>query len=578
MNSLDGTSDLRLNQLLDAAEDTAIAIAIVDASYRLMWLNRAAERFFHCSNEEVAGQSVRDLHIRNHVAASRFEEAVEQIKAGRSFEYRVEQPGEEGVRHLGMHLCGLWQSSRLVGYLLLARDITERYNSELRVRKEGEHYRNLYEHAPVPYHSLDARGRIRHVNPAWLKALGYEEKEVIGRPIQDFLEEGQAKIFEEAFETFKRKGKLCGLELTMRRSDGRHRIVSLTGCAIYDERNCFHHTHCILLDITEQKSAVRALRESEERFSLFMDNLPAAAFIQDKHGTVLYANQYLKRHFAIPDQGGIVKLPLPFGKGEPAKTHPSRQGTVKVRRNDGDERIFQVYRFVIPRESKPILFGGIAIDITEKERNRRDLELFRFALEKSGDAVYWLTPEAKLLYVNEAACRQLGYTRRELLTKHAWDIDVRMNPSACREVWERLKEEGTLRLESVHRRKDGREFPVEITANHLVCGEEEFNCAVVRDVSEQQRVQKELQQAHKMEALGQLTSGIAHDFNNILASILGFSELSLIHLEAGKMDNLRSHLKEINTAGRRGKELIEQMLRFTRSDSREQKRLLCNPW
>ncbi len=461
MTDLVRTSDRLLKQLLNAAEDTAIAI--IDADYRLTWLNRTAERFFRCSAAAVTGQSVRELHIRNRVAEARFEEAVAQIEAGHSFEYRVEQPGEEGIRYLGMRLSGLWQSGRLIGYLLLARDITERYRSELRARKEGEHYRNLYEHAPVPYHSLDARARIRHVNPAWLKAFGYPEEAVIGRPIYDFLDSGQKEIFDRAFERFKRSGKLCGLKLDMRRSDGRRLIASLTGCAIYDERNRFHHTHCILLDITEQ------------------------------------------------------------------------------------------------------------------ERNRRDLELFRFALEKSGDAVFWLTPEAKLLYVNEAACRQLGYTRQELLTKYAWDIDPRLDPSTCREVWDHIKEEGTLRMESVHRRKDGSEFPVEITANHLVYGEEEFNCAVVRDVSEQQRVQKELQQAHKMEALGQLTSGIAHDFNNILASILGFSELSLMQLKSGKTDNLHAHLREINTAGRRGKELIEQMLRFTRNDSHEQKRLQLQP-
>jgi nitrogen-specific signal transduction histidine kinase/CheY-like chemotaxis protein len=96
-------------------------------------------------------------------------------------------------------------------------------------------------------------------------------------------------------------------------------------------------------------------------------------------------------------------------------------------------------------------------------------------------------------------------------------------------------------------------------------------------VSEKRKVEAELRQAQKMEALGQLTSGIAHDFNNILASILGFSELSLIELQAGRTEKLEARLKEINIAGRRGKALIEQMLRFTRRDSHEQQRLQLEP-
>ena len=946
-------SDLLLAHLLDATTDTAIAV--IDTQFRLVHLNPTASELFHCATGDVLGRSIRDLHIGNQIDAERFDAAAQDITQGRAFEYCIEQPRENGMRYLGMRISGLWDDQRLIGYLLLARDITPRHLAEMKLAEEERHYRNLYEQAPIPYHSLDADGRVRHVNRAWLETFGYSEEDVLGQTLFQHLIEPDARAFVRGFQRFKRVGEIHNLVFVFRHADGRPITVSLNGRAVYDEEGHFHHTHCILIDITrqraaeeamrrseeryrslfqnsrdalllhdpqslciedcnpaaeslfgysleelramripelsaeredtlrvlkrmqekqlpvvhvkhrhilckngtrlpieldvvrvnvgghdkllgtlrdisdrlrleqslrareqwlttlmetvpygieetdregrilyanpayhhlfgykprtligrtiwelmpdeeqrtihriirtrqfeetpsqetiyadaqrrdcsameiqidwdyrrneegevtsiisvitditerrrteralrdseerfrsifthsaagmatadpsgrylavnpafcrllgyseaelleksvrdithpddwqenqykfqqaasgqiqnyqlqkrylhkdgsivwglvsstwvqdkegkpiyaigmvqdinEQKQAIQALRESEERFSLFMDYLPGAVFIKDAEGRTLYVNSYLDRHFGAREWIGKTTRELFPGEiGQAMHEDDCRvlelgqhAAVEKVPERDGTEHIYHTRKFAIPQEGGPSLIGGMAMDVTEQTQNRQDLELARFTLDRAGDAIFWLTPEAQFVYVNEAACRSLGYSHEELLLKGVTDIDPNFTHEMCLKMWGRIKQEGTVRLESLHQRKDGSEFPVEITANHIVFGDKEFNCTIARDVSEQRETQQRLQRAHKMEALGQLTGGIAHDFNNILASVLGFTDLSLVRLEGGNAEKLGSYLREIQTAGRRGKDLVEQMLRFGRANN-----------
>ncbi len=178
-----------------------------------------------------------------------------------------------------------------------------------------------------------------------------------------------------------------------------------------------------------------------------------------------------------------------------------------------------------------------------------------------------------MVYANDAACHSLGYSCDELLTLGVPDFDVKITQDKCASNWNRIKTEGTVRFESIHRRKGQTEFPVEITADYLVFGDKEYNCSIVRDISERRRNQQELQRLHKMEALGQLTGGIAHDFHNILASILGFSDLGLMRIESGDTAKREAYLREIHTAGQRDKELVGQKMRSARSGGSEQQPL-----
>lgn len=118
-----------------------------------------------------------------------------------------------------------------------------------------------------------------------------------------------------------------------------------------------------------------------------------------------------------------------------------------------------------------------------EQRLAEQLQLNQLAIEHAGDAVFWITPEGRFFDVNEAACRNLGYTRDELVALSVMELDPDADEARWRTHWQDLKARGSVRLASRHRARDGRILNVEITANYIELDGREYNCAFVRDIT-----------------------------------------------------------------------------------------------
>jgi len=118
---------------------------------------------------------------------------------------------------------------------------------------------------------------------------------------------------------------------------------------------------------------------------------------------------------------------------------------------------------------------------------------------------------------------------------------------------------------------DGLEFPIELTISPVEHSGEMIFTAFIRDVTERNQLLQQLQQAQKMESIGQLTGGIAHDFNNILASILGFAELARQGLGLYETKKIEVYLSKVLASGERARDLVDQMLAFSRGGEGELK-------
>jgi rsbT co-antagonist protein RsbR len=131
-------------------------------------------------------------------------------------------------------------------------------------------------------------------------------------------------------------------------------------------------------------------------------------------------------------------------------------------------------------------------DITERKQTEEALRMAQLSLDYSIDGVQWLDRNAQHIYVNEALCRQLGYTREELLALSIADIDPAFPVGAWDSIWNEVKTQGFVKLETHHRRKDGTLIPVEVTSNYLAFNDKEFLCAFVRDITERKQAEKTL--------------------------------------------------------------------------------------
>ena len=122
----------------------------------------------------------------------------------------------------------------------------------------------------------------------------------------------------------------------------------------------------------------------------------------------------------------------------------------------------------------------------------RMLRLTQFSIDSTSDAAFWMGPDARLFYVNDAASRSLGYSREELLQMTVHDIDPDFPQEIWQEHWQAVKQRGSFVIESHHRSKEGRIFPVEISINYLEFEGEEYNCAFARDITDRKQAEEEL--------------------------------------------------------------------------------------
>ena len=149
-------------------------------------------------------------------------------------------------------------------------------------------------------------------------------------------------------------------------------------------------------------------------------------------------------------------------------------------------------------------------DITERKRTEKSLRLTQFSMDRAVDGIFWILPSAEIVYANDAACRILGYAREELVGKTVPEI----NPSFPAEVWpahwQDLKQNGSLKFESTHRTKDGRPLTTELTVNYIVYEDEEYNCAIMRDITDRKQIEEALRRRDRQlveaERIGQMGS------------------------------------------------------------------------
>jgi PAS domain S-box-containing protein len=258
-------------------------------------------------------------------------------------------------------------------------------------------------------------------------------------------------------------------------------------------------------------SAEESFYESEERFRQLANHFEDVVWLTDRcTRNVLYINPAYERVFRRPSESVYERLDSFLDKIHP-EDRPAVESMLE-KEWQGDHTPLE-YRIVWPdgsvrwilRRTFPIrstegevyLIAGIAQDITERKRSEDALRLFRNLIDQSSDSIEVIDPiTLRFVDCNESAHQSLGYTREEFLTLTVLDID----PVVDRSIIERLNEEmgraGFMTLESVHCRKDGTTFPVEINVK-LVKLEKVYRLAVVRNITGRKLAEKALRESEE---------------------------------------------------------------------------------
>jgi len=357
--------------------------------------------------------------------------------------------------------------------------------------------------------------RVSYANAAFCRRIGHGAQGLVGKP---FAALGPAPLKgmprdPAAFEAWiGERGSASG-EVVMRSRSGVAFPAYMTIAPVQDAWGgivAYVATH---LDLRRAKLAETRLRESVEMLRAMSTAAQDAMMMLDDAGSIAFWNEAAGRMFghsakeALGQNAHLLLAPARYHEAYRAAwrkfTQPGDGPVVgktlelEALRKDGAE-------FPIELSVAPVLLKGrwhavgIVRDITERKQTERNLRLFRDLLDNSNDAIEVIDPDTmRFLDVNDKGCRDLGYSREDLLSMGIGDIDPNFNSASVERVNEQIRRSGAAIFETLHRRKDGSTFPVEISLRYVESGEKTYGLSIARDVSERKRAEESLRRSNR---------------------------------------------------------------------------------
>lgn len=482
---------------------------------------------------------------------------------------------ERDIKQLELLMSGMWR-------------IVQKKQAEDALRHSEARFRTAFENASVGITLVSLEGIYLEVNEAFARILGYQPEDLIGKSVVDFTHPGDLDR-RSSFLNDLISGRISSGEQERRLShrDGSY-VWVLIGVSVQRDSNGIPMYFISLVqDITERKKIEEELREN----LLFLRQIEKIARIGGWKTNIetdeLKWTEGVYQILEAPlDYKPMLEEGLRFYDTESipmirdALTRALKDGSpfaipAKVITKTGKQLWVEVRGLQQVVEGGKTSVVGTFQDITERKKAEETLreteKKYRELAESLPQVIFEVDSRGNLVYLNQTGYALFGYTAEDL----ANGFNVR--EAFIKEDRERVAKDIMLNVEGRRLgsqeytavKKDGTRFPVGVHANRVIRG---GNATGIRGIlidftqvkradEERKKLELQLQQAQKMEAIGALAGGIAHDFNNILSAIIGYSELAMLNEGA---EHCAAELNEALKAANRAKDLVKQILAFSR--------------
>jgi PAS domain S-box-containing protein len=447
------------------------------------------------------------------------------------------------------------------------------------LKESEDKFRSAFENSPMGIALIGPDKRYLKVNKTLCQILGYSEAELKEKTFLDITHPDDFDRDQKAAE------KLFGGEIDCFKAEKRYIKknnqfiwANISFSIIRDSAGDISHAITTMEDITEHKEAEEELR----LFRRLIDHSNDSIMIVDtKTARILDVNvkTCLNLGYSRDEFLSMTVFDIDPNIDESLFTERSEEidklGSVIIKgihkRKDGSTFPVEVNitRVKLNRDYGVTIARDITDRLKAEQAIRESEKKYRTIFEESKDTMYISTVDGEFVDVNPAGVELLGYDSLEELMSVDIKKTIYINPLDRKELQDTLKKKGFVTDYKLNlRKKNGQELTVLVTSSVVKDenGKIRGYRGIMRDITKQKELERQLLQAQKMEAIGTLAGGIAHDFNNILGAILGYTELTMAISEENSRENgiIKRNLEQIYRAGLRAKDLIQHILTFSR--------------
>ncbi|HOP25979.1 MAG TPA: PAS domain S-box protein [Candidatus Sabulitectum sp.] len=559
-------------EILDSISDAMITL---DGDLRITYFNRAAGEQLGVDPKQVLGRSVRDVFPEGNDSV--FNERY--MKARESGEPQVFEVYFDREPYADWYDMRLFPSSegRVSIYF---RVTTERKRAEQALREAESRYRHLVENSQSVIYELLPHGILDYVSPSWQSHLGFSSSEAVGKHFHEFVYPEDMAFCSRGLKATEEAGEaLPAAEFRVVHKNGSLRWFRSVVTPLFDDSGELSRFVGNALDVTE----ARAREERIRLLGQMLDSAPASITIHDTGGAFLYANRETLRLHGYEEESdfrsvNLHRLDVPESEALLAERFDriDREGEASFEvmhyRKDGSTFPLHVQAKKISWQGKQAVLS-IATDITERTLAERALHeseaRFRALVEQSPYAIF-LLQDGRYIYCNPAGARLLGHEDPSELqgVDPLLQLSPEYRPLVKRRMMKTASGESNSPVELKFIHPSGEERWSYSTSVSVNMNGRPAAIIVGQDITEKKRMEREnrrleerFQQFQRLESVGRLAGGVAHDLNNLLTPILGYGEMLRESLPRGRE---RENLEHIQNAGEKARELVQQLLAFSR--------------
>jgi PAS domain S-box-containing protein len=328
------------------------------------------------------------------------------------------------------------------------------------------------------------------------------------------------------------------------------------------------------------------LRDSEKRFRLITETIPVPIImtrLADDH--IVYANEPAGSLLGIRAEALTSRKFSDFFSSDDRKflseilTVQEYVSDYEISGKRADQTDFWAVLFIRPLafNNEPCLLSAIH-DLTQRKKTEEELLHLATAIEQVAEGIVITEKNGTIRYVNPAFERIMEYSREDISGRNFRHLDNTEHPEAFyKTVWETISAGNVWTGHIITYKKSGEVCELEITISPIRDNSDEISSfvTVTRDVTHEIQMEKQLRQAQKMEAIGTLAGGIAHDFNNILFPIMGYTQMTMKLVSENP--KAKRYLEHVFKAAERAKDLVRQILTFSRRNEHKRYPLKLQP-